>query len=239
MPGLSPRKTLETDALVVRAVSYGEADLILTYVTETHGKLSANVRGARKSRRRAQGAHEPFHTVRILAEDRGGDMVSVKDARVVQVRTGILGSLAALEAGGLALRWLRHLVPVRHAEPRAWATIQTLLDALDAAPSEPRVPLAVAGVRLLSDVGYGLDLSRCVVCGRACPEGKPACVDPGRGGLVCLSCGGARHVLSPETRRLARLAQEGQLVELTRPEADAVLSLVEAAMAAHGDFDAR
>ena len=108
------RSVVETDALVVRTVAYGEADVIATFVTETHGKLSAIVRGARKSKRRAQGALEPFHTVRVSFEDRGGDLVTIRDARVVRVRAGILASLPALEAGGLALRWLRHLVPARH-----------------------------------------------------------------------------------------------------------------------------
>jgi DNA repair protein RecO (recombination protein O) len=233
------RSVVETDALVVRTVAYGEADVIATFVTETHGKLSAIVRGARKSKRRAQGALEPFHTVRVSFEDRGGDLVTIRDARVVRVRAGILASLPALEAGGLALRWLRHLVPARHPEAAAWATTQTLLDALDARPVEPRVPLAAAAVRLLSDVGYELNLARCVVCSRPCPEGKLACIDPARGGLICRACGGARLVLTPDARRLARSAQEGKPADFSRDEADQILAVVEAAMATHGGFETR
>jgi DNA repair protein RecO (recombination protein O) len=231
------RTVLETDALLVRSIAYGEADVIVTFVTETYGKLSAIVRGARKSKRRAQGALEPFHTIRVSAEDHGGDMVTIRDARVVRVRAGILTSLPALEAGGLALRWLRHLVQPRHPEPRAWATTLALLDALDARPAEPRVSLAAGAVRLLSDVGYGLGLGECVVCGRPCPDGKPACVDPARGGLVCLACGGARLVLTPDARRLARAAQDGQSAAFSREEADQILAVVEAAMSAHGGFE--
>jgi DNA repair protein RecO (recombination protein O) len=233
------RQTLETDALVVRTVAYGEADVIATLVTETHGKLSAILRGARKSKRRAQGALEPFHTVHVSAEDRGGELVTIREARIVRVRAGILASLPALEAGGLALRWLRHLVQARHPEPAAWRTTLALLDALDARPPEPRVPLAAGAVRLLSDVGYALDLARCVVCSRPCPEGKPACVDPARGGLVCLSCGGARMVLTPEARRSARAAQEGRPADVSCEDADQILAVVEAAMAAHGGFETR
>jgi DNA repair protein RecO (recombination protein O) len=233
------RSAIETDALVVRTVAYGEADVIATFVTEAVGKLSASIRGARKSRRRAQGALEPFHTVHVSAEDRGGDLVTIRDARVVRVRTGILASLPALEAGGLALRWLRHLVPARHAEPAAWKTTLALLDALDARPDEPRVPLAVAAMRLLSDVGYELDLGRCVVCSRACPEERPACIDPARGGLVCQACGGARLVLTPRARRLARDAQEGRGADFSREEADQILTVMEAAMATHGGFESR
>jgi DNA repair protein RecO (recombination protein O) len=233
------RKTLETDALVVRTVAYGEADVIATLVTETHGMLSAVVRGARKSKRRAQGALEPFHTIHLTAEDRGTDIVTLRDARIVRVRARILGSLPALDAGGLALRWLRHLVPARHPEPRAWATTHALLDALDARQLEPRVALAAGAVRLLSDVGYELDLARCVVCSRPCPEDRPACVDPVRGGLVCLACGGARLVLAPPARRAARAAQEGRPTDFSPEDAEQILAMVEAAMAAHGGFEKR
>jgi DNA repair protein RecO (recombination protein O) len=232
-------KILESDALVVRTVAYGEADVIATLVTEAYGKVSAVFRGGRKSKRRAQGALEPFHTVHVSLEDRGGDMTTLREGRVVRVRSGITSSLAALEAGGLALRWLRHLAPPRHPEPAAWATTLALLDALDACPAEPRVALASAALRLLADVGYGLDLSRCVSCGRLCPEGKPACVDVARGGLVCQACGGARVILSPGARRLAVAAQRGEEALFGHAETDEILTMVDVAMAAHSGFETR
>jgi DNA repair protein RecO (recombination protein O) len=232
-------KAIDSDAFVVRNVEYGEADVITTLLTETHGKLSALLRGGRKSRRRAPGALEPFHTVRVRLEDRGGELVTMREARVVRARTGITGSLAALEAGGLALRWLRHLSPPRHPEPGAWATTTTLLDELDACPEEPRTRLAVAALRLLGDVGYGLDLERCVGCGRSCPDGSPAYVDTQRGGLVCRSCGGAGFILSPKGRQQGLSAQRGEEVALARSEAEEILAMVDGAMAAHGGFEAR
>ena len=232
-------KAIESDAFVVRTVEYGEADVIATLLTETHGKLSALLRGGRKSKKRAPGALEPFHTVRVRLDDRGGELVTMREARVVRARTGITGSLAALEAGGLALRWLRHLSPPRHPEPGAWATTTTLLDELDACPDEPRTRLAVAALRLLDDMGYGLDLEKCVGCGRRCPEESPAYVDATRGGLVCRSCGGAGFILSPSARRQGLTAQRGEGAEPTRDEAEEILAMVDGAMAAHGGFESR
>jgi hypothetical protein len=128
---------------------------------------------------------------------------------------------------------------------------------------------------LLSDVGYALDLERCVRCGRECPPGKPARVDPARGGLVCASCGGARLVWSAELRAKAIAARasltpqpplprgergsentghpspfmgEGPGVRVARDDharsraittddAEEILAVVDAAMAAHAGFD--
>jgi DNA repair protein RecO (recombination protein O) len=230
-------RAIESDAFVVRTVAYGEADVIATLLTETHGKLSALLRGGRKSKRRAPGGLEPFHTVRVRLEDRGTELVTLRDAQVVRARIGITGSLEALEAGGLLLRWLRHLSPPRHPEPAAWATTTALLDALDGCPASPRTRLASAALRLLADVGYALELERCVTCGRPCPATRRAYVDAARGGLVCQSCGGARTILEPKVRRLALAAQRGEDPELTREETEEILAMVDGAMAVHGDFD--
>jgi DNA repair protein RecO (recombination protein O) len=230
-------KAIESDALVVRTIAYGEADVIATFITESSGKLSAHVRGARRSKRRLGGGLEPFHTMRVSIDDRGGDLVTLKEARVVRVRAGITASLALLDVAGTALRWLRHLVPARHPEAAAWATTLALLDALDLGPAEPRVELAGAALRLLADVGYALDLGRCVVCGKACPDDKPAAIDAARGGLVCAACGGARQVLAPGVRRRALAAQRGEKAAFTREEAEQILAVVDVAMAAHGGIE--
>ncbi len=198
------------------------------------------VRGGRKSSKRVGGALEPFHTIEVRVEDRGGDLATLKEARIVKVRAGIVESLDRIDAAGAALRWVRHVCPPRTREPEAWATLTDLLDALDqVAGRAPRVALAEAGLRLLADVGYALDLERCIQCGKECPPGRPARVDPARGGLVCSSCGGGRVVVSADLRvkaiAAANRSEEGP--RMTPEDADHLLAIVDAAMAAHAGFD--
>jgi DNA repair protein RecO (recombination protein O) len=227
----------QSEALVVRTVEFGESDVVATLITEQAGKVSAIVRGARKSARRTGGALEPMHTILVSIEDRGTDLVTLKEARVTRVRAGLAQSLDALDAAGVALRWARHLFPPRTPEPEGWRVLVDLLDVLDANASAPRRELARAGIRLLAAVGYGLDLDRCVACGRECPEGKMACVDPARGGLVCRACGGAPTVLLPEARDVARAFARGTEVEASPSDAESLLGLVGRAMAIHAGFD--
>jgi DNA repair protein RecO (recombination protein O) len=148
-----------------------------------------------------------------------------------------------MDAAGVALRWVRHLLPVRHAEPAAWATVERVLDALDRPVPMPRGLLALAGLRLLSSVGYALELERCTVCERPCPLGAPAFVDAVRGGIVCRSCGGRGRLLDGATRALAAEAQRSDEPTLAPPpwltaaRAEDLLVVLEAAMAAHADLD--
>jgi len=229
-------KAIVTDALLVRQVAYGDSDVIATFFTEAEGRLTVMARGGRKPSKRLGGALEPFHTIEARIDDRGGDMGTLREARIVKVRAGIVQSLPVIDAAGVALRWVRHACPPRTREPETWRTLVSLLDELDGCDARgvpPRVVLARGALQLLADVGYGLDLERCVRCGKECPEGRAARIDPARGGLLCSSCGEAKVTLSAALRFKVVAGD----ASLSPADAERVLSLVDAAMAAHAGFD--
>ncbi|WP_394829505.1 DNA repair protein RecO [Pendulispora albinea] len=224
---------IESEALLLRFVAYRDSDVIATFFTRTDGKIGAIVPAGRKSARRVGGAMEPMHTLHVSLEDRGRELGTLKEARVVVQRFGLVGDLDALDAAGTALRWLRHVCPPRIPEPRAWDTVTGLLDTLDARQHPPRSALAIAALRLLADVGYALEFEHCVRCGRGCPPGKPAFIDAARGGLICQSCGGAPARIGGELRARAADITRGEEPELTDEDAEELLVLVDAAMRAH------
>ena len=233
------RRRVETAALLVRSVPYGEADLVATFFTEEGGKLAAIVRGARRSSKRFGGALEPIHELFLTLEDKGKELCVLKEARIARARTGITSDLDAMEAAGHALRWVRHLCPVRTPEPGAWESLRLLLEILDAPKTDVPVAqhLGLFGLRLLADVGYGVELERCVRCGRPCPAGRPAYLDAAGGGLVCSTCGGARRTITGALREITLRLARGEDVMLTKNDAGVVVDIVEDAMAAHTDFD--
>ncbi|MGH7280034.1 MAG: DNA repair protein RecO, partial [Polyangiaceae bacterium] len=231
-------KVLQSEALLVRAVPYGESDIVATFMCADGGKVAAMARSARKSSKRFGGALEPFHTIAVTLQDRGRELTVLTEARIVRVRTGIATKLESVDAAGSALRWTRDLCPPRTEEQGAWAALIDLLDALDHGKNEPKIALAFFAMRLLSEVGYALELDRCLVCGKPCPADKPARIDPARGGIVCLSCGGARLQIGARLRQAARDMQRGVRVEISTEEATDILKLAELAMAAHADVGA-
>jgi DNA repair protein RecO (recombination protein O) len=262
-------RRIESAALLVRSIPYGEADLVATFFTREAGILPAIVRGARKSTKRFGGALEPIHELVLTMEDRGKELCVLKEARIQHARTALTSKLAAMEAAGRALRWVRHVCPARTPEPAVWRSLTELLDALDASetvvesaldvvlgtPQRPRsmagdaprsgivdeeVPqhLAMFGLRLLTDIGYAIELDRCVRCGRPCPEGRSAFIDATGGGIVCTGCGGASRTISGELRALASRAQRNERVPLSRQQAVEIIVIVEEAISAHaGPFD--
>jgi DNA repair protein RecO (recombination protein O) len=190
------REIIVTNAFLLRAVTYRESDVVATWLSESRGLVSSLARGARRSRKRMGGALEPMHTAQLELEEppaRGGELMTLKAATVVRVRTGLVSSLEAMEGAGQALRWVRKVCAPKTPEPRVYQSLEALLDTLDGVHAPPEVELRVScfGVQLLSFVGYELSFGECAVCGRPRPDGRPAFVDAARGGVVCGGCGGA------------------------------------------------
>jgi DNA repair protein RecO (recombination protein O) len=226
--------------LLLRRVEYGEADLVLTLLTEKLGKVSALARGARRSSKRFGGALEPLHTLSLELDERpGGELFTLLEAKLSRPRPQILGSLAAMEAAGKALSWVRRAAPPRTPEPEAYAVLTTLLDRLAAAPDpeSASIALAEAGLSLLSAFGWGVDFQRCVRCGRQAQPAQSASVDAARGGLICRSCGGARLRISAQSREHMARAAAGEVSLLTGAEAADALGIVEAALGAHAGIE--
>jgi DNA repair protein RecO (recombination protein O) len=238
MPRSSHPRTeqIQTEALLVRNAPFGDADAMVTFFTAEKGTLSAVARSARRSRKRFP-ALEPMHLLRIGVADRpGGDSAMLVESAIARPRLHLVASLDRMDAAGRALRWVRRAAPPHTPEPALWAEINDLLDRLDTPgplPS-PEALLAGTGLRLLAAIGWGLDLTACVRCGRACEPGTGAYVDPAEGGLVCRACGGARMLLGGERRARLIAAAEGEAGALEGDDVRVALEIVEAALAAHG-----
>jgi len=229
-----------THALLVKRVEYGESDLVLTLFTERFGRVSALARGARRSTRRYGGALEPMHTLEVTLEERPhSELFGLKEARIARARLGLTSDLGRLSAAGVALGWVRRAAPARTREPELWVAMEALLDRL-AAPDvpDPKAVLAAAGLRLIATLGWGLELERCVRCGKPCPAGQAALVDPGRGGLVCRSCGGGKLRIPGDRRgRLLRVGIAGDPGELGPGDAEVALDVVEEVLRTHAGME--
>lgn len=229
-----------TEALLLRRVDYGEADLVLTLLTKKLGKVSVMARGARKSNKRFGGVLESMHTLAVEVDERpGAELFTLLEARLEVPRAKILGNLAAMEAAGKGLSWARRAAPPRTPEAGPYAILSSLLDRLTEAanPEACAIALAEAGLCLLSAFGWGIDFERCVRCGRQARPQQSASVDAVRGGLICRSCGGARLRLSAEARQHLGKAASGELGVLTPSEAANALTVVEVALGAHAGID--
>jgi DNA repair protein RecO (recombination protein O) len=224
-------------ALVLRAVPFGEADVVVTLLTDVAGKVSALARGARRAGKTSRLFVDAMHTLAVTVEERPtSELGALKESRLEKPRSRLLTRLDALEQAGRVLRWIRDAVPPRVPEPELFAEVERLLDAFDARRmvGPPVVEVATMGIRMLEMLGWGFDLDRCIRCGKPCPPGTSGLLDPAAGGLVCRSCGGAAHLVRAPLLAAMRAVSAG-VSEPSMGEEDAprVIAWVDAALQAH------
>jgi DNA repair protein RecO (recombination protein O) len=165
--------------IVVRTYKLGEADRIVSFVTERHGKVRAVAKGVRKTKSKFGARLEPTsHVALQLYEGRELDIVT--QAESVDHFRPIRNDLDRLTRAVTMLEAADQISLER--EPNA-AVYRMLLGALRSL-AERNSPLVVAGFhwKLLALEGFRPVVDECVTCGRT--DGLVA-FDPTEGGLLC------------------------------------------------------
>ena len=176
---------IQAEAVVLRVVPYGDADLVVHLLVRGLGKVGAFARGARRSRKRFGGGLEPFCVVGAeLAQRRGRELWDLRGSEPVEAHAALRGDLGRLAHAGYGTELVREL-------------------ARDHEPNDPLLDVLVAFFRLLAELpprslllrafelsamgaaGLAPVLGQCVRCGR--DEGLEA-FDARGGGVLCGAC---------------------------------------------------
>lgn len=205
--------SLQTEAILVGAAVYGEADRIVTLVTRGLGKVSAIARGARKSRTRFGATLAPFVVAQATMAERR-DLFELSSYTLVRDFTSVSKDVVAMAHASYGVELLRELSPPRHPEPAIFELCLELLDVLTQAPPRAET-LRAFELRLLTCAGFAPALDRCAACGDL-PRGDVHTVDPGRGGIVCPRCAAGSH-FSATPVRLTELHRLRLLALAARP----------------------
>ena len=156
---------LDTPAIVCAMLPHGEHGAVVRFLTPANGIVAGYVRGGRSRR------------LRPILQAGNGVALSMRarvDTQLAAATVELTDARAALAVGGVAiaaLDWLTALTAAALAEDDPHPALYRALDALAAAIAAGAGPLALGeGVvryeyLLLSELGFGLDLSACAATG--------------------------------------------------------------------------
>lgn len=174
----------QTEAVVVGARNWGDADKMMTFFTKERGLVEAAAFGCRRPRSPLAGSMQLFsHLDLQLAEGRRVD--TVKQAVMKCHHKKISEDLPAMAYGAFVAEVLREFMPPGVSEPGAF---QTLLDVLEAFEQRnPRVTALAAVLQLMEFTGLQMHYEQCLHCGRAIAGDGFFSVS--EGGALCSDCG--------------------------------------------------
>lgn len=115
-------------AIVLRRTNYGEADRIVTFLTPA-GKISAMVKGVRRSKSKLAGGIELFSQNTITFLQTKGDLYRIVSSRLDTHWEGIVGDLPRMMFGYEAMKLLNHVIE-DEAEAPYFELLRQTLEAL-------------------------------------------------------------------------------------------------------------
>jgi DNA repair protein RecO (recombination protein O) len=198
-----PATTHRLLALVLRASTQREADVLLTVLSRERGKLTLLARGARKSKRRFAGLLAGMCTAEFTVEHSQRTVPTALSADLVSQWHDIGKDLTVFAHANYILEMLVELVPELTPEPELFDLVVAVLDSL-AVAGPSRALLRLCEDAILQSSGQAPMLDACLQCGGY--PGPAARFVVARGGALCAGCGdGQGGALPAEAQRLATL----------------------------------
>ncbi len=194
-------------AVVLRTIRLGEADRIVTLMTEGRGKVRAVAKGVRKTKSRFGGRLEPITHVALQLYE-GRELDTVTQVETIDHFRTIREDLDRVARATCMLEAVDQVAQERQPNPRLYQMLVGALRALAAHDG----PLVVPAFfwKLLALEGSQPVLDECVSCGA--DEGLEA-FDQAEGGVLCRRCRRGRPI-SPEALDILRKILRGGLVEV-------------------------
>jgi DNA repair protein RecO (recombination protein O) len=212
---------LESEALILRSVDFGESDRILHLLVPEAGRLTAIAKGARRSVRRFAGTLDLFNQLSVRLDwQKPGRMSRLDQARLVRNFAGLRSDPARFALGCYLLELLDRLAPegaARDDAARLFAFALSALAWIEARPpsAQQRVLLEL---RALDALGLRPELRNCVRCGREPGLRDESLFHVAEGGPLCARCAPRAEGLLRVQRGTLRALEQGLRLRLDQLE---------------------
>ncbi len=191
--------------IILRTMRLGEADRIVTLMTQGSGKVRAVAKGVRKTKSRFGGRLEPFTHVDLLLY-RGRELDIVTQCEIISSFRTVREDYSRFAAGEAILEATDRVSEEREKNVRQFMLLLGALRAL-AGGEDPAIVVDAYLLRTASLAGFRPHLRACASCGRPGPHDRFSIAS---GGLVCETCRNASAVRVAESTvpYLAHLLEE-------------------------------
>src|SRR5438105_6862708 len=147
--------------VVLRSAKLGEADKIVTVLTQGSGKVRAVAKGIRKTTSRFGGRLEPFTHVSLLVYRGRGALDTITQADIISSHRPLRDDLGLFAAGETMLEAADKVAEEHERKVRLFLLLLSGLRALSTRPAEPTAVAESFLLKLLSLSGFHPSLTAC------------------------------------------------------------------------------
>ena len=185
---MSARENHKTTGFVLRVLSYGESDLIVTFYSSDFGKLKGIAKGAKRSKKRFANVFEPFSLTNIIFTRKSRDMLAfIESCEIIDHYDVVRQDLEKTMVASYFIDLVDHFSPEEKKNEKIFELLQTFLTLLGTQKtSDPLVRFFE--MRILRFAGFEPALDHCIVCKTPVTNGNAYYFHAHEGGIKCAQC---------------------------------------------------
>ena len=185
---MSTRESHKTTGFVLKSLSYGESDLIITFYSREFGKIKGIAKGAKRSKKRFANVFEPFSLTNIIFSRKNRDALAfIASCDIIDHYPLIRQDLEKTLTASYFIDLTDHFSPEGKSNENLF---MLLLDFLACLTREKVSDTTIRffEMRLLKITGFEPALTACVRCKTPVTNGASYYFFPKDGGITCALC---------------------------------------------------
>lgn len=207
----------KTEAIILGTKDFGESDLVVTVFSSLYGTLKGVAKGARRSSKRFVNSLSIFSLVNLeFTERRGGDLVWLDSCELIDGFPAIRSDYNLLLKASYMVELTETLFPLNVQSPEMFQSLRFALGSISNKLNTEET-MIIFQLRAMKIGGFGINVSKCIHCGRSYKGEGRALFHPPSGSIACLSCEKESALtpgMDPET---VHVLEQLQSVELSPP----------------------
>lgn len=185
---MSARESHKTAGFVLKSLSYGESDLIITFYSREFGKIKGIAKGAKRSKKRFANVFEPFSLTNIIFSRKNRDALAfIESCDIINHYSPIRQDLEKTLTASYFIDLTDHFSPEGKSNDDLFMLLADFLSLL-ARENVSDAAIRFFEMRLLKITGFEPSLTACVNCKTPVTNGKTYYFFPKEGGITCAAC---------------------------------------------------
>jgi DNA repair protein RecO (recombination protein O) len=185
---MSTRESHKTTGFILRTLSYGESDLIVTFYSHDFGKLKGIAKGAKRSKKRFANVFEPFSLTNIIFTRKNRDTLAfIESCNIIDHYHTIRQDLEKTLIASYFIDLAEHFSPEGKTNEKLFQLLQDFLTMLSQEKASD-CAIRFFEMRLLKLTGFEPALDHCIICKTPVTNGNSYYFYPRDGGIKCSVC---------------------------------------------------
>ena len=179
---------LKTEAVVLSKLNYGDTSLIVSLFTKEQGRISAILKGARNPKAKAGMKVDPLNYLEVVFYNKDTrDLQIISSADLMEHYAGIKEDLEKLKYAHSVIELIKKLTPEHEQNIRLFNGTVRILSLFESSYEPPNLIFARFFLFFLHEIGYQVQLEKCISCGRTDLDGMNLSYNFDTG-LLCDRC---------------------------------------------------